>query len=122
MQVKVRVNQQDYGRRVIFGFFKDDPERNKFYIFDGKRSWVEYDLNGAAQGEEVVTFAIPPEARDEVLQQLSDLLGGMGYKPQSVKAAAQEIDRLENHLVDTIKTRDTLLELLKTYYVSTFKP
>jgi len=52
---------------------------------------------------------------------MADLLGGMGYKPKGLKAAMEEIDRIENHLVDTIKVRDTLLELLKTYYVSTFK-
>jgi hypothetical protein len=112
MAIKVRVNQLDYGQRIVFAFLKEGKDPGKAYIWDGRGSWQEFPF-GETVVEEKVTLVIPPEGKAEILQQMADILGAMGYKPEKLKAAVQEIERVENHLLDTIAVRDRLLTIIE---------
>ena len=106
MAIKVKVDQQDYGFKIVFGFFKEDGDKRLILVGD---KWVPVDEGS----NNLCTLMIPPEGKDEVLQQLADILGALGFKPAKLKAAQQEIDRLDNHLIDACVIRDRLLAILE---------
>jgi len=108
MRISVRVNSGDYGLRTLFAIIKEVDDKCFIFLED---EWIPLDTIGI--GPEKFTFMVPVEARDEVLQQLVNLLSGMGFNPEKAKAAEVEIDRIENHLVDAIEVRDRLLSMIE---------
>lgn len=111
MSVKVRVNQQDYGQKIVFAFIKESQDPGKYNLFNGKDKWEE--LEYGQDNPDKVTLVIPPEAKEEILQQMADMLYAMGFKPAKLKAVQSEMDRLDNHLMDTIAIRDRLLVIIE---------